>query len=248
MGNHCAVPSEINKILVVDLSGHHTVCVRFCRCSKGGLLENYRQLLRVNWYPASVLRPKTVFTFDLLDTYHKISLQGKLNLYDFYNVIMQKTDNCGSLKPKVGCLLSVACSTTHPHQKYRYHEMSRCVRQWRHLKDIKRGGAGHALSPVDELDDGSLAIECPACPHPGRNLPIGWDTEVGTRAYVITATSLINPNISCMQVDLLPIFGDRCELPAEAQDARDKGSGARVGSSILRGHCQVSRTPQKSHS
>jgi hypothetical protein len=39
--------------------------------------------------------------FDLLDTYHKISLQGKLNLYDFYNTIMQKMDNCGHLKAQV---------------------------------------------------------------------------------------------------------------------------------------------------
>ena len=88
-------------MLVIDLSGHHTVCVRFCKCSKNGFLENYRQLLRVGWYPASVLRPQTVFTFDLLDTYHKILLQGKLNLYDFYNAITQKTDNHGSSKLKV---------------------------------------------------------------------------------------------------------------------------------------------------
>ena len=174
------------------------VCVRYCRCSGGGLLESYRQLLRVSWYPASVLRPKTVFTFDLLDTYHKISLQGKLNLYDFYNAIMQKTDNYGSSKPKVGCLFSVTRLTTHPRQKYRYHEMSRCVRQWRHLKDIKRGGAGHTLDQISELSDGSLAIECPACPHPGRNLPAGWDTEVGAHAYVTTATRFIGSDRSCM--------------------------------------------------
>jgi len=88
-------------MLVVDLSGHHTVRVRFCKCSKNGFVENFQQLLRVGWYPASVLRPKTAFTFDLLDTYHKLSLQGKLNLYDFYNAIAQKTDNHGGLKPKV---------------------------------------------------------------------------------------------------------------------------------------------------
>lgn len=52
--------------------------------------------------------------------------------------------------------------------------MSRCVRQWRYLKELKRGGAGYTL---DELDDGDLAIECPACPHPGRNLPDGWETD-----------------------------------------------------------------------
>lgn len=100
-GDFCPSPAETRRMLVIDLSGHHTVCVRFCKCSKNGFLENYRQLLRVGWYPASVLRPQTVFTFDLLDTYHKILLQGKLNLYDFYNAITQKTDNHGSSKLKV---------------------------------------------------------------------------------------------------------------------------------------------------
>ena len=33
-----------------------------------------------------------------------MSLQGKLNLYDFYNAIMQKTDNHGGSKQKVGVL------------------------------------------------------------------------------------------------------------------------------------------------
>lgn len=101
-GSYCPSPAESRKLLVVDLSGHHTICIRFCNCSQGGFLEHFRQLLRVGLYPASVLRPGTVFTFDLLDTYHKISLQGKLNLYDFYNAIMQKTDNYGGSKQTVG--------------------------------------------------------------------------------------------------------------------------------------------------
>ncbi|KAF9779417.1 hypothetical protein BJ322DRAFT_1013173 [Thelephora terrestris] len=158
-GHCCPILTETHRILVVDLSGYHTVRIRYCKCSGNGYLENFRQFLRVGWYPASVLHPRTVFTFDLLDTYHKISLQGKLNLYDFYNAIMQKTDNHGSLKVK-----------------YRYHEMSRCVRQWRHLKDLKRGAAGHTTTTVDKLDSGILAVECPACPCPGRNLPAGWDS------------------------------------------------------------------------
>lgn len=61
-------------------------------------VERYRQLLRVGWYPASFQRPRTAFTFNVLDTYHKIALQGKLNLYDFYSSILQKTDNCGRKK------------------------------------------------------------------------------------------------------------------------------------------------------
>jgi hypothetical protein len=103
-GDRCPDQTETQRILVVDLSGYHTVCIRPCVCLKGGFPDDHRQLLRVSWYPASVLRPQTAFTFDLLDTYHKISLQAKLNLYDFYNAIMQKTDNQGQFKPMVGGL------------------------------------------------------------------------------------------------------------------------------------------------
>ena len=53
---------------------------------------------------------------------------------------------------------------------------------------MKRGAAGHTLTPVGELSNVSLAVECPACPHPGRNLPTGWETETGARAYVVMAT------------------------------------------------------------
>ena len=63
--------------------------------------------------------------------------------------------------------------------------MSWCVRQWRHLKDIKRGGAGHTSTAVDDLGDGALAIECPACPHPGRNLPPEWENESRDKVYAL---------------------------------------------------------------
>jgi len=53
--------------------------------------------------------------------------------------------------------------------------MSRCARQWRNLKQIKRGGGGHMEMGLASVPDGAFALECPACPHPGRNLPEGWD-------------------------------------------------------------------------
>ena len=113
IGDVCSVNPDTQYVTVIDLSGRHVVRVRFCTCSQSSFLEPSRQLLRVRWYPASVLRPKTVFTFDLLDTYHKISLQGKLNLYDFYNMIMQKTDNCGRSNIKVCWFVGSTYHTAH---------------------------------------------------------------------------------------------------------------------------------------
>ena len=103
LGHHhtpCPATSSFQKILVIDLNGTHYVNVQFCECEEAPV-EHYCQLLRMGWYPASFDRPTTAFAFDLLNTYHKLTLQGKLNLYDFYSSIMQKADNCGRNKTLV---------------------------------------------------------------------------------------------------------------------------------------------------
>ena len=94
-------PSPCN-LTIIDINGCHKVRVAFCTCDTGTPLEErYWQLLRMRWYPASFTRTRTAFSFDLLETYHKITLQGKLNLYDFYLAIMQKSDNQGRSEPMV---------------------------------------------------------------------------------------------------------------------------------------------------
>lgn len=98
--NHSHGPCPAPEILhdpfvVMDMNGFHVLKLHYCGCSQGNHLERFEQLLREAWYPASHDRPRTAFTFDFLDTYHKLTLQGKLNLFDFYRGILQKTDNCG---------------------------------------------------------------------------------------------------------------------------------------------------------
>jgi hypothetical protein len=113
---HTSCPSAENlqRILVIDLNGAHHISVQFCTCKEApGWVENYRQLLRIGWYPASFDRPKTAFTFDVLDTYHKLTLQGKLNLYDFYSSILQKTDNCGQKIIVHSAVTTGGCHLTH---------------------------------------------------------------------------------------------------------------------------------------
>ena len=41
---------------------------------------------------------------------------------------------------------------------------------WAYLRQVRRGGGVHILGGSGALAPGSLAVECPACPHPGRNL------------------------------------------------------------------------------
>jgi len=101
-GAACPLESPHHQLTIIDTNGWHKVRVTFCKCGASDVShEHYRQLLRERWYPASFCNPKTAFTFDILETYHKVTLQGKLNLYDFYHAIMQKTDNQGRSKPLV---------------------------------------------------------------------------------------------------------------------------------------------------
>jgi hypothetical protein len=41
---------------------------------------------------------------------------------------------------------------------------------------LKRSGRGHDPDGAAATSSGELAIECPACPHPDRNLPINWNS------------------------------------------------------------------------
>lgn len=49
------------------------------------------------------------------------------------------------------------------------------MRIWRHLKMLKHAGHGQDPLGTEGTQEGELAVECPACPHPGRNLPDGWE-------------------------------------------------------------------------
>lgn len=58
--------------------------------------------------------------------------------------------------------------------QYRYNEASLVCRVYATLEMEKRGGRGHDCNGIGATEEGGLAVECAACPHPGRNLPEGW--------------------------------------------------------------------------
>jgi hypothetical protein len=51
------------------------------------------------------------------------------------------------------------------------------TRQWQHLMLLKRGGRAHDPSNdrINATKPGELALLCPACPQPGKNLPVDWE-------------------------------------------------------------------------
>ena len=53
--------------------------------------------------------------------------------------------------------------------------MHRVFRMWKNLMSLKRGGRGNDPAGIEATSNGELMVECPACPHPGKNLPDGWE-------------------------------------------------------------------------
>lgn len=96
----CTRPSApVKDFTIVDTNGIHTFPVSFCECSNR---PHHRiQLLRAGLMPASVERPRSAFTFDVLETFHLLTLQSKVSAYDFYYSIEHKTNNAGLLNIKV---------------------------------------------------------------------------------------------------------------------------------------------------
>ncbi|TDL14310.1 hypothetical protein BD410DRAFT_734277, partial [Rickenella mellea] len=149
IGEVCEYSTKTD-LTVIDTTGIHTVSVIFCECPSV-CLPHRIQLLCVRWWPATVDRPQMVATFAVLDTFLQISLQGKLNMYDFYHALANLTDNTST------------------------REWLRCVHKYQHLFIAKRSARGHDPGGVQATKDGECAVECPACPQPGRNLPEDWE-------------------------------------------------------------------------
>jgi hypothetical protein len=81
--NGAACPSPVTfeaPLTVYHTNGAHFVKVSYCQC--GGPAGGYlypNQLLRATWFPASLTRPRTVFTFAFLSTSIISLLQGQNN-------------------------------------------------------------------------------------------------------------------------------------------------------------------------
>lgn len=107
--------------------------------------------------------------------------------------------------------------------------MSRCVRQWRSIKDLKRGGAGHTSTGIDGLDEGALAIECPACPHPERNLPPEWENAPKEKAYVLFSLPYAQSSVTVHYRWLYSLFiamDANFKLKQKTRDIKDPEFGS----------------------
>ncbi|KAK0499303.1 hypothetical protein EDD18DRAFT_1460281 [Armillaria luteobubalina] len=125
---------------------------------------HYVQLLHRQWFPASVEIPRTAITFQALCHYQMLSFMSKISAYEYYHSLARLVDNTGmeSSPDKLQIFLRV-------------------VREWRHIRLLKRSGQGNDPTGVKGTKPGECAVLCPACLQPGINMV---DTRQGEKAYL----------------------------------------------------------------
>ncbi|KAK7044331.1 CxC2 domain-containing protein [Favolaschia claudopus] len=185
-----AVPAKTLKphrddFCVVDSNGIHEVGLDFCCCS---LAEDHDiQLLRSRLYPATTTNPATAATFRVLRDYHLVTLEAKCSALHFYNKLARQTNNSGVFQPRS-----------------RYHEFRRMTRQWRNVQMLKRAGRGHAVDGIAGTRAGECALLCPACPQPGKNLPLdgSWRNVPREKRFIYALFLALDANFQMRRNDV----------------------------------------------
>ncbi|KAJ8583966.1 hypothetical protein M405DRAFT_866611 [Rhizopogon salebrosus TDB-379] len=145
-----------DTMVIVDRSGVHRLIVTCCECPDAQTADI--QMFRAGLFPASFSKPKTAFTFSVLNDYLLDNLECGTTAMNYYSKLRRMT------------------SSAFPHLvPDRYRELMRVARMWRQLKAYKWQGFGHRS---DSPQDGALALFCPACPQPGINIPLRPESSV----------------------------------------------------------------------
>ncbi|KDQ56925.1 hypothetical protein JAAARDRAFT_194870 [Jaapia argillacea MUCL 33604] len=156
---------------IVDLLGVHELTVNLCQCPSKP--EDTVQLLDMGLYPASVVRPSSTFTFNVLDDFTRHNLEYKTNAHEYYETMRRAT------RPD------------------RYQELLRCSWQWRHLKMMKWNGFGYG--PSRQPETGEMALFCPACPQKDVNLMEGWMEEARDMPWLYACQLNLDGNFKAEQ-------------------------------------------------
>ncbi|TDL16254.1 hypothetical protein BD410DRAFT_731572 [Rickenella mellea] len=175
-GEACANPHPgSEEFVVIHTNGIHNVRINFCACQTAE--QHTTQLLRARLFPATVDSPKTAATFAVLEHFHLSNFESKASAWHYYSALARLTDNTGLIDVKV-----------------RYEAFRCMVREWRHIRILKRAGRGHNPLPLSATPLGACAVECPACPHPGVNLPLDWEDAPPDKQWLYTLILAMDAN------------------------------------------------------
>ena len=71
-------------------------------------------------------------------------------------------------------LQSLAKSLTNSAQDC-YGQFLTTVHIWQHVKMLKQSVHSHNDASIEAIQLGECTVECPTCPLPEKNLPVGWE-------------------------------------------------------------------------
>lgn len=89
-GSSCPVSVGLKEMVIIHTNGIHRRSVQFCDCNDE--VPNFQQLMITRLFPATLKSPATAFTFELLQTYHQMTLSSKLTPYDYFDALKKLTN------------------------------------------------------------------------------------------------------------------------------------------------------------
>jgi len=95
---------------IVHTNGVYKRRIQWCKCPNAAI--HYVQLLRMRLYPATVQRPQTSFTFDVLDHFYIDSMECKTSANNFYSKLRRLTSNAFPHTVPVAHGIELRCNKT----------------------------------------------------------------------------------------------------------------------------------------
>jgi hypothetical protein len=88
------IPSDTTSttVIFVDTTGIFKRRVQWCLCSTAPGPDI--QLLQMRFFPASLINPKTAFSFNVLEQFRIEAMESKTSALSFYSKLCQVTNNC----------------------------------------------------------------------------------------------------------------------------------------------------------
>lgn len=106
-GDSCPVPRPSEApFVVLHTNGIHQLSLDECGCAQGLGILRHTQLLRIGWWLATSEEPRTACSEELLESFHQLTLQSKVNAYDYYWHLSRRTNNVNNAAVDV-CLLFI---------------------------------------------------------------------------------------------------------------------------------------------
>ncbi|KAK6966872.1 hypothetical protein R3P38DRAFT_3414023 [Favolaschia claudopus] len=227
-----------NDFCIVDSNGVHEVGLDFCSCASAE--DHDIQLVRARLYPATTTNPATAATFRVLRDFHLLSLEAKCSANYFYNKLARHTNNNGVFQPRT-----------------RYNQFLTIARQWRNLQMYKRAGRGHAVDGIAGTRAGECALLCPACPQPGKNLPLdgSWRNAPPEQRFIYALFLAMDANFRMKRKDVStegddPSLGNGiafCSKVQEYMEHLDKNWGLEQEKSTCVAHDAVNEPNRETY-